>query len=188
VSSYDKSKVETPIQKMILKDNSIVKLLNLSFRHHSTQKLKIKLEIDSDPPAGARSELRFLDFPLAASVEVHDLSSSFAGKSHALLCRKYVKGRDWYDFLWYVARETSLNFLYLSNALNQQGPFAGQEIEVTAAWYLKALEEKIRDIDWKKVAADVAPFLTDRDRKTLNLWGIPFFLDRLEKLEKTLKA
>ncbi len=182
----DKSRVGHSIQKMLLKDNSIVKLLNLSFRHHAKQKLTIKLEIDINPPSDSGSEIKFLDFPLASEVEVQDLPSNFAGKSHALLCRNYVKGRDWYDFLWYVARDIPLNFAYLSNAINQQGIWANQDITVTPAWYIQALEEKIISIDWQKAADDVAPFLNGNDRKSLNLWGIPFFLDRIQKLKDNL--
>jgi hypothetical protein len=72
-------------------------------------KLQIKLEIDTNPPAGSEYELRYLGFPLPYSVKTQDLPSLFASKSHALLCRKYVKGRDWYDFVWYVSRKVSNN-------------------------------------------------------------------------------
>ncbi len=182
----DKTKAENSIQKIILKDNSIVKLLNLSFNYHLMQKLTIKLEIDINPPIGSKSEIKFLDFPLASEVEVQDLSSNFAGKSHALLCRKYIKGRDWYDFIWYVSKEISINFVFLSHAVNQQGFWAGQKIDVTPNWYLAELEKKIYSINWQQAADEVSPFLNELDRKTLKLWGIPFFLDRIKKLEKTL--
>jgi len=184
----DKSKSDHTVQKMILKDNSIVKFLNLSFHHHFEKKLTIKLKIDTNPPAGSTSEIKFLDFPLAFMVEAQDLPSNFAGKSHALLCRKYMKGRDWYDFLWYVSKEISPNFVFLSNAINQQGPWAGQNIQVTGQWYLAALQEKIKIIDWEKAADEVAPFLNKSDRTTLKLWGKPFFQDRLEKLNRILQS
>jgi hypothetical protein len=180
----DKSKAGNAVQKMFLKDTSVIKFLNLSFHHYSLQKLVIKFEIDINPPAGSQAEIKFLDFPVAAAVAVQDLSSNFAGKSHALLCRNYIKGRDWYDFLWYVAKGVLPNFSYLSNAIKQQGPWVGQDIQVTPEWYLAALKEKIETINWQEAAKDVAPFLNERERKTLNLWGIPFFQDRLEKLSK----
>jgi len=72
------------------------------------------------------------------------MSSNFANKSHALLCRSYLKGRDWYDFLWYIKREVIPNFQLLSNALEQQGVWAGQTIEVTPKWYIKKLESQIK--------------------------------------------
>lgn len=181
----DKSKTGN-VQKMVLKDNSIVKLLNLSFRSPSEQKLTIKLEIDINPPSGSGFEIKFLDFPLAFEVIVQDPCSNFAGKSHALLCRKYIKGRDWYDFLWYVSKEILINFNFLEDAIHQQGPWAGQGIKITPNWYLTELEKKIHSIDWKQAISEVSPFLNEQDRKTLKLWGIPFFLDRIEKLKKTL--
>lgn len=107
----DKSKMTDTIKKMFLKDNSIVKILNLSFkRTHRNRKIRIKLEIDTNPPAGSKIETKFLDFPLKSSIDVQDLPSNFANKSHALLCRKYEKGRDWYDFHWYVSKQVIPNF------------------------------------------------------------------------------
>jgi predicted nucleotidyltransferase component of viral defense system len=182
----DKTKADSSVQKMFLKDNSIVKFLNLSFYKHPEQKLTIKLEIDTNPPKGSQTEIKFLDFPLPFELINQDLSSNFAGKSHALLCRKYVKGRDWYDFLWYVTREVPVNFIFLENTLHQQGPWAGQKIKITPYWFLKALENKVRTIDWKKAAAEVSPFLNERDRKALTLWSNPFFMDRIEKLKSYL--
>ncbi len=180
----DKSKVDNVVKKMILKDSSIVKFLNLSFRRPLEQKLTVKLEIDTNPPAGSGLEIKFLDFPIASEVLVQDLPSNFAGKSHALLCRKYIKGRDWYDFLWYVSKEVPLNFRFLSSAIYQQGPWAGKQIEVTPHWYLAKLEEKIHTIDWQQAANDVSRFLNAQDRKSLKVWGIPFFQDRIEKLKR----
>ncbi len=183
----DKSKAGNAIKKMFLKDNSIVKLLNLSFHHHSGQKLLIKLEIDTNPPEGSISEIKYLEFPLAAAVQIQDLSSNFAGKCHALLCRQYVKGRDWYDFLWYVARNITPNLNFLSSAINQQGPWAGQNLEMTPNWLLAELESKIHMLDWSKTANDVSPFLKEEDRKTLKLWSVHFFMSKVEKLKSTFE-
>jgi hypothetical protein len=182
----DKSKVGNAIQKMFLKDTSIIKFLNLSFKHHLEQKLTIKLEIDTNPPLGSKSEIKFLDFPLASQIEIQDLSSNFSGKTHALLCRKYVKGRDWYDFLWYVSREVVPNFVFLSNAIDQQGPWASQDIDITPKWLIQTLESKIHQMDWKNVIEDVSPFLNTQERKSLKLWDVPFFMDRIEKLKSTI--
>jgi predicted nucleotidyltransferase component of viral defense system/predicted transcriptional regulator of viral defense system len=178
----DKSKAGTFIQKMFVKDNSIGKLIELSFKHHPYKKISIKLEIDINPPAGSTTEVRFLDFPVDFPIEIQDISSSFASKSHALLCRTYVKGRDWYDFLWYVSFDVKPNFYLLSNAINQQGAWAKQQISVTPTWYLNALETKIKKIDWKIAKKDVAPFLSVIEKKSIALWGTDFFMAKLEKL------
>lgn len=180
----DKSETTKAVKKMFLKDNSIVKILNLSFKHHPQQNLNIKLEIDTNPPAGSGSELHYLNFPLLAAVEVQDLPSNFAGKSHALLCRQYVKGRDWYDFLWYCANNTVPNFEFLSQAINQTGPWAGQNVQITPSWYFNALEEKIKQIDWSKAINDVRPFLNSEGRDALRLWTMDFFLYTLNKFKQ----
>lgn len=179
----DKSKANNTIKKMFLKDNSIVKLLNLSFHHHSGQKLFIKLEIDTNPPDGSRSDIKYLDFPVSCAVEVQDLSSNFSGKCHALLCREYIKGRDWYDFLWYVSKGIIPNFQFLTSALHQNGPWENQNLPITPNWFLKELERKIYVIDWQKTAQDVSPFLKEYDRRTLKLWGIDFFMSKVDQLK-----
>lgn len=179
----DKNRVNNTVKKMFLKDNSIGKIINLSFVHYPAKKLAIKFEIDTNPPLGSNLELKFLEFPLDYSIVAQDLSSSFAGKCHALLCREYVKGRDWYDFAWYVAKKVVPNFIFLSNALYQQGPWARQENIVTPEWFIETLQKKINSIDWVKAASDVSSFLNIQDKKALDLWGNDFFTDKLEKLK-----
>ncbi len=180
----DKSKVGVTVQKMFLKDNSIGKFLELSFQHSPNQKITIKLEIDINPPAGCQTEVKCLDFPVDFPIEIQDLSSNFASKSHALLCRTYLKGRDWYDFLWYVNREVLPNFDFLANALHQQGPWANQTIQVTPAWYINQLSMKIQSVDWQIAKRDVSPFLRSSEKEMLSKWSVDFFLGELSKLSK----
>lgn len=182
----DKSRVSNTIKKMFLKDNSIGKMINLSFVHYPEKKLAIKFEIDTNPPLGSNLEIKFLEFPLDYSIIAQDLGSSFAGKCHALLCREYIKGRDWYDFTWYVARRIVPNFIFLSNALYQQGPWANQKNIVTPEWFIETMQQKINSIDWSKASSDVSPFLNIQDKKALALWGVDFFTDKLEKLKIVL--
>lgn len=178
----DKSQAGKSVQKMFLKDNSIGKILNLAFHHHQHHKLTIKLEIDTNPPHGSKFETKFLDFPIAFSIVTQDLPSNFAGKCHALLCRQYIKGRDWYDFLWYITNQITPNFDFLSNAINQQGPWANQQFLVTQDWLIAEMEKKIREINWEKTALDAKPFLNPLEKTTLSLWTPEFFLDRLHRL------
>ncbi len=92
------------LRQALLKDDSIGRQLDLSFYGGDPhRKLKIKLEIDTHPSQGSDFEYRYLDFPLDFEARAQDLPSNFALKLHALLCRPYVKGRDWFDFGWYVA-------------------------------------------------------------------------------------
>jgi len=183
----DKSKTDSTIQKMFLKDNSIGKIINLRFHHHPHTKFRIKLEIDTNPPAGANSETRFINFPLDAGITAHDLESNFSGKLHALLCRNYIKGRDWYDFSWYTQGKISPNLNLLSEAINQQGPWQEQNIQVDKAWLYSAISKKIKDINWKQASTDVAPFLRSLEKETLKLWSIGFFEDKLSRLIDTMK-
>lgn len=182
----DKSKTNTSIQRLFIKNDSIGKVLDLSFHHQSNSNITIKLEIDVNPPLGSHSETKYLDFPLLHAVEAQDLSSNFSGKCHALLCRKYIKGRDWYDFLWYISKKIRPNLNILQNALEQMGPWQGQKIQVTPEWFIKALTEKIQKIDWEEAVKDVTRFLNQNDRKQLTLWGDTLFLDRVEKLTQWL--
>jgi predicted nucleotidyltransferase component of viral defense system len=124
---------------------------------HPAQKLSIKLEIDTKPPAGAQTEIRVVNRFFLMSIRHHDLPCLMAGKIRALLTRPYSKGRDWYDLLWYRTRvppvHPSLSFLQASI---DQGPKA--KVARAENWKV-LLEAKAREIDWKALADDVAPFL-----------------------------
>ena len=182
----DKRKLDRAIQTAFLKADSVGGLLVIKDIRTQHTKLKIKLEIDTNPPDSSTYELKYLDFPLPYSIKTQDLSSLFASKIHALLCRPYVKGRDWYDFIWYVARKTPINFALLSHAINQAGPWQGHNIIVNSTWFLNELKTKIESIDWRAAKKDVARFLRARELTTLELWSKDFFLSRAEKLEQYL--
>lgn len=184
----DRSKAGQAVKKCFLKDDSLGKLL---FLHHAKgaaglSKIKIKFEIDANPPAGSDFENKFLDYPFAFAVTAQDLPSLFAGKSHALLCREYGKGRDWYDFIWYVSRKVKINFTFLANALDQAGPWAGQGLRVDRDWYHKEMKKKILAVNWQEVKQELAQFLKPEALATLKVWNREFFLDRLEKLVQWL--
>lgn len=181
----DRSKMDNAVKKFFLKDTSLGKLLNVSFGD-PTQKIKIKFELDTNPPVGSDFEIKYLDFPFPFVVTTQDLPSLFAGKSHALLCREYTKGRDWYDLLWYVARKIKPNFTFLQNALIQNGAWEGQDIQVTPSWYLLEMKKMIQSIDWADAKTDIMRFAKGSERQSLDLWSQDFFLDRLEKMESYL--
>jgi hypothetical protein len=180
----DRSKTGQAVKKCFLKDDSLGKVLLLQHAKGAAarSKIKIKLEVDANPPAGSDFENKFLDYPFAFAVTAQDLPSLFAGKCHALLCREYGKGRDWYDFIWYVSRKVRINFTFLANALNQTGPWAGQNIQVDKDWVHKEMKKKILSVAWPEMKEELSRFLKPEALATLKVWDQEFFLDRLEKL------
>jgi predicted nucleotidyltransferase component of viral defense system len=179
----DKSKMDRNIREALLKNDSIGNQLNLRFnRGRNSRTLKIKLEIDINPPAGSTFAYTYLDFPLDFEVCHQDLPSNFALKIHALLCRPYLKGRDWYDFNWYIKQSVQPNWPHLRAALNQIGPWKGQRQAIDTRWLVDKLKEKIATIDWKAAAADVERFLGPAERESLKLWSTRFFSTKAAQL------
>jgi len=179
----DRGRMDQAVRQAMLKEDSIGRQLDMSFyRDGPIPSLKVKLEIDTRPPQGSGFDFRFLDFPLDFEICEQDLASNFALKIHALLCRRWIKGRDWFDFGWYVARGTLPNLCLLANALQQYGPWAGTHPEVDAKWLDREMNKKIRSIDWQKAAQDVAPFLPPAEQAGLKLWSERFLSHKLEKM------
>jgi predicted nucleotidyltransferase component of viral defense system len=178
----------TAVRRAFLKTDSIGQILNLElpYARHASRKIRIKLEVDTNPPASASFETRYITFPVTAAITSMDLRSGFGSKSHALLCREYTKGRDWYDFLWYASRSIVPNFDLLTSALDQQGPWAGQQLHIDAEWYLEAMKERIESIDWPAARRDVERFVMSREQPSLELWRRELFLQHLERLAETL--
>ena len=179
----NKSRMDQRIKKALIKDNSICNQLNLSFyRGNPRQAQKIKLEIDVDPPANSDFEYSYLDFPLDFEVCHQDLSSNFSLKIHALLCRPYLKGRDWYDFSWYVKQGVKVNLPHLHAALFQWGPWANHKIDLNIKWLKHELTKKASSLDWQDVAADVQRFLRPLEQYSLKLWSEKFFVHKIKNL------
>jgi Nucleotidyl transferase AbiEii toxin, Type IV TA system len=180
----DRSKTDVVVKKAFLKDDSIGKVLQLSHagKRGPFRKIRIKFEVDTNPPSGGQMEIKYLDFPFVSSVTVQDKPSLFAGKVHALLCREYIKGRDWYDFLWYTSQGININYQFLASALKQQGPWRGEDIDVNLDWCMAELEKAIKSIDWKATSEDVRRFVRVVEQPSLDLWSDELFLAQLGKL------
>ena len=184
IEIIDRSKKDGAVKNAFLKDDSIGKCIqfNHAVKTGALRKIRIKLGVDTNPPSGSRMEIKYLDFPFISSVTTQDTPSMFAGKIHALLCREYVKGRDWYDFLWYISLKTDINFEFLSSALNQLGPWQGKAINVDTDWVRAELKQKIEVLDWKSTTEGIRRFVRQREQPSLNLWGKDLFLNQLAKL------
>lgn len=182
----DRDRADATVKKAFLKDDSLGKVIDL--RHANPNgpmaKIRIKLEVDTNPPSGSGHELKYLDFPFVSSVAVQDRASLFAGKIHALLCREYIKGRDWYDFIWYTGNRTGINYDFLTSAIHQLGPWKGQSIAVDKTWLLTELERKIVSMNWKQAAEDVRRFVRVAEQPSLDLWSKELFLGQLDKLKR----
>lgn len=180
----DRAETDGAVRRVMLKDDSLGGLLELGFEDNAPRrKLRVKLEIDTNPPTGSNWERHFHDFPTDFLVVSQDLASNFALKLHALLCRPYLKGRDWFDFLWYVRRRVEPNLAHLRFAIDQYGPWAGDGAQVDATWLKEALALKIAKIDWASAAADVEPFLAGSEQQGLSLWSRELFTDRIKRLK-----
>lgn len=185
VEIADRSKAGVAVRKAFLKDDSLGKVLQLRYvdRSGPARKIRVKLEVDTNPPSGSGMEIKYVDFPFVSSVAVQDKPSLFAGKLHALLCRDYVKGRDWYDFLWYTSQSVGINYAFLGSALMQQGPWQQQDIQVDWQWCLAHLEERVNSVDWTQAREDVRRFVKATEYPSLELWSRELFLSQLQKIK-----
>lgn len=147
------------------------------------QVLKIKLEVDTNPPPGFTTESRYLLHPIPFSVRTYVLPDLFAGKMHALLCRKWktrVKGRDWYDFVWFAAHHPRLHLEHLEQRMVQSGDWArGQTL--TGDLLQERLIETIDRLDVQQARKEVLPFVVNPE--ALAVWSRDFFKDVARRLE-----
>jgi hypothetical protein len=182
----DRSGAGTAARKVFLKDSSLGALIALRHANHAgpRAKIRIKLESDTNPPTGSGAELLYLDFPFVSAVAAQDKPSLFAGKLHALLCREYVKGRDWYDFIWYTGQGIGVNYAFLTSAIKQLGPWQGGGVVADKKWVVGELQKKITSMNWKQAADDVRRFIRVNEQPSLELWGADLFLHQLAKWER----
>jgi len=187
LTTIDRSNATNAVKRAFLKEDSFAQILKLSYARNKAdiQSIKIKLEIDTTPPQGSNFEAKIVEFPAPFSIVAQDLSSLFAGKLHALLCREYIKGRDWYDFIWYVVRKTPVNFYFLQNALFQLGPYSGKVLTINKDWLIETLTKTLNKIDWDIAQKDVAPFISKQEQSSLQLWSKDFFMRYIEMLTNT---
>jgi hypothetical protein len=138
------------------------------------EKLRVKIEIDTDPPGKANFEIKYQLLPVPFSVRLFDAPSLFAGKVHALLCRSWqnrVKGRDFYDYAWYLSRSIPLNIQHLQARLDQTGHLPKKKLE--PEMLIEMLDERFDTIDFAKAKEDVKAFVSNQE--TLELWSADFF-------------
>lgn len=156
------------VESAFLKDNTDV--YDITFQ--TEKSVKIKIEVDTQPPLKFNTEQKLLLLPQSFMTRCFTLPDLFAGKMHALVYRAWknrVKGRDWYDFEWYVRHNIPLNFTHLHERALQ----FNQE-DITKESFLEKLNERLATSDINQVKADVLPFV--RNPKELDIWSNDYFL------------
>ena len=176
-------RTERTVQSAFLKADTWQQMLVIGFNDSALmglprgQVLKIKLEVDTNPPAGFDTEVRFLLQPVPFPVRVYTLPDLFAGKMHAVLCRRWkdrVKGRDWYDLVWYVTHHPQLHLAHLEQRMRQSGHWREQG-PLTAAEFFRLLAAAIDHLDVELARKEVEVFV--RDPGNLAVWSRDFFHD-----------
>ena len=188
VEAVDKA-VETAVQSAFLKANTRNELMVIETDERLTrnippgQVLKIKIEVDTDPPPGFATTTRFLLQPIPFAVRCYTLPSLFAGKLHALLFRRWnnrVKGRDWYDLVWYAAHHPHLNLYHLEQRMRQTGQWSG-DARLTRMQFDELIQSAIDRLDLDQARQDVSPFV--KDRQALAIWSREFFRDVASRID-----
>jgi predicted nucleotidyltransferase component of viral defense system len=180
--------LQSTIQSAFLKADTLKHLLVINTTESLTasiprgQVLKIKIEVDTDPPPGFDTETRFLLQPIPFSVRAFSLPDMFAGKMHAVLCRGWkgrVKGRDWYDLIWYVANHPQLHLKHLEQRMIQSGHLKKSE-RLTPKKLSTIAETVVGKLNVDLARREVEPFV--KDPEALTVWSRDFFLDVVRRI------
>ncbi len=185
----ESKKVLTPIESAFAKLNTYQTFIalklddNLTKLLHKDETIKVKFEVDCNPALGFSCDSKWLDVPEFANIKVLDIESLFAGKIHAILCRNYknnVKGRDYYDFLFYIKKRVSPNLTYLRNKLIESGTI--KENEHFDMDTLKAmLKDRFESVDFNQARQDAERFVIDNE--DLSYFSKDLFIDLLDRLD-----
>ena len=145
--------------------------------------IKIKFEVDVNPPIGATYETKFGLLPSPYQVRLYDMPSLFAGKIHACLCRNWktrVKGRDFYDYVFFLSRGAKVNLVNLKAKL-VQSKYIAEDYDLTIESLKLLLNDRFMNMDFAQAREDVLPFI--RDKSKLDLWSKEFFIEITKQLQ-----
>jgi predicted nucleotidyltransferase component of viral defense system len=181
--------VESAVQSAFLKADTLNQLLVIEAAEEIVrevprgQVLKIKLEVDTDPPPGFSTETKYLLQPIPFAVRAFALPDLFAGKMHAILCRRWksrVKGRDWYDLVWYAANHPQLHLSHLEQRMRQSGHWKNNEA-LSEKLLKKLIHGAIERLPVDKARLEVEPFVNNPD--SLEVWSRDFFKDVASRIK-----
>ena len=163
------------VESAFLKDNTDV--YDVSFQ--TDKSIKIKIEVDTQPPLNFKTEQKLLLQPHSFMTRCFTLPDLFAGKMHALVYRGWknrVKGRDWYDFEWYVRHNVPLDFAHLAERVRQFN-----NAEIGQAEFMAQLKDRLASANINQVKSDVLPFV--RNPKELNIWSNDYFVQLTDMMK-----
>ena len=164
------------IESAFLKESSDV--FDIGFT--TEKRLKVKVEVDIDPPPKFTTEMKLIELPRKCWVRSYDLPGLYAGKVSAALFRKWknrVKGRDWYDVMWYIQNRVELDLAHLIERAKESEPLADVS---TREKLLAAFDERIDTIDFENAKEDVLPYLNDP--KEVDIWSREFFKEYIRRM------
>ncbi len=188
IEEVDK-KVSSGVESAFLKANTRIHIMrigadkSITDKIHNNKTMNIKFEVDVIPPLGFETEVKVLSPPITASIKVLKPTYLFAGKMHAILFRKWknrIKGRDFYDLLWYIGQDISLNISYLESKM-REGKVWSENRPMTRQDLMNLLEDRINTIDFKNAAQDVSPFIKDPDE--VSSWSKELFLASVKNIK-----
>lgn len=176
-------KKERAVQSAFVKGNTVKHLIaidapeDIVSKYPSTKKLKIKFEVDTNPPVDFKEETKLHLVPMPFQIRTMNISSLYAGKMHAVLCRGWKsrpKGRDWYDLVWYVKNGYELDMKHLEARLKQSCKAFDDKVgDISKEKVLELLDKRIEELDITMAKDDVSRFIYDQ--KELELWSKEFF-------------
>ncbi len=179
--------VDSAIKSAFLKGNTREHILSIydvnNIGINPDEIIKIKFEIDTNPPAFAQFENKYRLLPLPYQVKLYDMPSLFAGKIHAVICRSWknrVKGRDLYDYVFYLSRQAKVNLPHLQARLKDSSAWKSGET-LTLGKLQEMLKERFEMINYEQAKQDVLPFIVEPHK--LDLWSKNFFIDITKNLQ-----
>jgi len=177
-------RIDTDIRSVFVKGNTLEQFLvfypnndDESGLLHKDEIVKIKFEIDTNPPKFATTEIKYRLLPYPYQVRIYDLPSLFAGKIDAILSRSWknrVKGRDFYDFIYFISINTPVNIKHLKERL-VQSKYIDTNFDLNELTLKELLYRKFEKVDFKVAKKDVLPFI--EDSRSLEIWSKDFFVD-----------
>lgn len=191
INVEDKAKTSnSEIQSAFIKENTLILMMSFFPKNEdarkiiSNQMIKIKFEVDTENQEGGRTEKKFRMLPAPYEVKIFDESTLFAGKIHAIICRNYkshVKGRDYYDYLFYIGKGSRFNLTYLESKLKNTGAIAQNE-KLTLEKVKEMLKTRFETVDYESAKDDVSNFVNDKN--ILKLWKKELFISTLNDLKE----